>query len=497
MTPEQLRASILRNAFDGKLVEQNPNEEPSINMINDIRKEQERLIKLKEIKKEKIDTSISYEEELPDGWCLAKLGELTRVVTKQTGFDYSKTIKPNLLEYKAEGTIPLVQTKNFKGKEFSLDTDYYIPMNIAKDFPKILLDGKSILLSIVGASIGNVGLYTLTDLGMIGGAICKVQLINDLLYDYLYYYLQSPLGQNEIRKNYKATAQGTITVQDVREIIIKIPPIEEQHRIVAKIEELLPYVDRYAEAYEKLEQFNAKFPEDMKKSILQYAVQGKLVEQKPEEGTAEELYQQIQEEKQKLIKEGKIKKEKPLSEITDDEIPFDIPDSWKWVRLGQCVTILGDGIHGTPNYTPNGEYYFINGNNLSDGNIEIKSDTKTVSFDEYEKLKKELNDHTVFVSINGTIGNVAFYNDEKVILGKSACYFNLIDKEWKEFIFWLIKTDYFLKYAMTNATGSTIKNVSLATMKMFPIPLPPLKEQHRIVARIKELLPYCDRLANK
>ena len=119
MTPEQLRASILRNAFDGKLVEQNPKEEPSINMINDIRKEQERLIKLKEIKKEKIDKSITYEEELPEGWCVAKLGELTRVVTKQTGFDYSKTIKPNLLEYKAEDTIPLVQTKNFKGKENS------------------------------------------------------------------------------------------------------------------------------------------------------------------------------------------------------------------------------------------------------------------------------------------------------------------------------------------------------------------------------------------
>lgn len=242
--PEDMKKSILQYAFEGKLVEQIPSETPSISIVNDIRAEQERLIKTKEIKREKIDTSIQYEEELPDGWCVAKLGELTRVVTKQTGFDYSKTIKPNLIEYKAENTIPLVQTKNFKGKTFNLDTDYYIPIDIAKEFPKILLDGKCLLLSIVGASIGNVGLYELEELGMIGGAICKVQLINDLFYDYLFYYLQSPLGQNEIRKNFKATAQGTITVQDVREIIVKIPPLEEQHRIVSKIEELLPFCDQ-------------------------------------------------------------------------------------------------------------------------------------------------------------------------------------------------------------------------------------------------------------
>ena len=311
---------------------------------------------------------------------------------------------------------------------------------------------------------------------------------------YVYYILDSYYFKVYMKENSGGTATPIINRALWDAIVIPLPPLGEQHRIVAKIEELLPYIDRYAEAYEKLEQFNAKFPEDMKKSILQYAIQGKLVEQRLEEGTAEELYQQIQKEKQELIKEGKIRKEKPLAEITEAEIPFEIPENWKWVRLGQCVSILGDGIHGTPNYTPNEEYHFVNGNNLSDGSIVIKTDTKTVAFEEYEKYKKELNDHTVFVSINGTIGNVAFYNNERIILGKSACYFNLIDKEWKEFIYWIIKTDYFLKYAMTNATGSTIKNVSLATMKMFPVPLPPLEEQHRIVAKIEELLPYCEQL---
>ena len=116
--------------------------------------------------------------------------------------------------------------------------------------------------------------------------------------------------------------------------LIPLPPLEEQKRIVAKIEELMPYVDKYDKAYSKVEELNKKFPDDMQQSILQYVIQGKLVEQREEDGTAEELYQQIQQEKKKLIKEGKIKKSKVLPEITEGEIPFDIPQSWKWVRLG-------------------------------------------------------------------------------------------------------------------------------------------------------------------
>ena len=110
------------------------------------------------------------------------------------------------------------------------------------------------------------------------------------------------------------------------------------------------------------------------------------------------------------------------------------------------------------------------------------------------KYKKELDETTVFVSINGTIGNTAFYNNEKVILGKSACYFNLMIKELKYYIYWLLKTQYFLKYAISNATGSTIKNVSLKTMNDFFVPLPPLSEQHRIVPKIEELMQHCEKL---
>lgn len=139
------------------------------------------------------------------------------------------------------------------------------------------------------------------------------------------------------------TAQPNLAAKSLEQFLIPLPPLEEQHRIVAKIEEILPYIDQYDKAYTKLEIFNKKFPEDMKKSILQMAMQGKIVEQRPEEGTADELYEQIVAEKSQLIKDGKIKKEKPFPDITEDEIPFEIPSSWKWVRLSAICEKIGSG----------------------------------------------------------------------------------------------------------------------------------------------------------
>ena len=249
---------------------------------------------------------------------------------------------------------------------------------------------------------------------------------------------------------------------------------------------------------------------DLKNALLQEAVQGKLVPQIASEGNARDLLEEIRNEKLSHgldfanAKSGKRKSKKETAlagsnpcDITEEEIPFDIPENWCWCRLGEIVSILGDGIHGTPNYDISGNYYFVNGNNLNNGKIEIKPDTKKVNQSEYEKYKKELNNNTVFVSINGTLGNIAFYENEKIILGKSACYFNLIKNEMKIYIYWLIKTKYFLDYANEEATGTTIKNVSLAAMRNFPIPLPPLAEQKRIVAAIEKFMPLIEEYGKK
>ena len=251
----------------------------------------------------------------------------------------------------------------------------------------------------------------------------------------------------------------------------------------------------------------------LKNSILQWAIQGKLIPQDPNDEPASVLLDKIRQEKERLIKEKKIKRDKNASIIyrgednsyyekvlaagevkcIDEEIPFEIPATWNWARLSNITSILGDGIHGTPEYDATGTVYFINGNNLSNGSIEIKADTKKVSEQEAEKHKRLLNSTTVLVSINGTLGNVAFYNGENVILGKSACYFNLMGNIDKQYIKHILETEYFIEYAKNVATGSTIKNVPLAGMRNFLIPVPPITEQHRIILGMVRLAHSIDR----
>ena len=251
----------------------------------------------------------------------------------------------------------------------------------------------------------------------------------------------------------------------------------------------------------------------LKNSILQWAIQGKLVPQDPNDEPASVLLEKIRQEKERLIKEKKIKRDKNASIIyrgednsyyekilatgevkcIDEEVPFEIPATWNWARLSNITSILGDGIHGTPEYDATGTVYFINGNNLSNGSIEIKADTKKVSEQEAEKHKRLLNSTTVLVSINGTLGNVAFYNGENVILGKSACYFNLMGNIDKQYIKHILETEYFTEYAKNVATGSTIKNVPLAGMRNFLIPVPPITEQHRIILAMVRLAHSIDR----
>lgn len=160
---------------------------------------------------------------------------------------------------------------------------------------------------------------------------------------------------------------------------------------------------------------------------------------------------------------------------------------WKEVKLEDVVSILGDGLHGTPEYDEEGEYYFINGNNLSDGKIIIKENTKRASKDEYAKYKKDLNDRTILVSINGTLGNIALYNNEKCFLGKSACYFNVLNNVSKEFIQYIVTERTFQGYISILAHGTTIKNVSLKTMREYPFLLPPLPEQRAIASILSSL----------
>ena len=434
--------------------------------------------------------------EIPDSWEWVRCASLGKIV-RGSGIKRTETVDDGL---------PCVRYGE-------LYTTYNTSFTKTKSFITAELDEKckhfgygDILMTLTGenkpdiakavAYLGNVPVAAGGDL-----AYWTCHGMNPL---YLVYAMSSPYVIS--RKVHLATGDIIVHISGdkIGSILLPIPPLEEQERIVARIEEIKTLLSRYNTTEQQLSSLQNSFPDQLKKSILQTAVQGKLVHQDPVDEPASVLLERIRAEKQRLIAEGKIKRDKHESVIfrrdnshyekcnseevcIDDQLPFEIPQNWHWCRLSSIVSILGDGIHGTPSYLPHGEVAFINGNNLSDGKIIIKPDTKTVSRDEAKKHTRELCDRTVLVSINGTIGNIAFYNNESVILGKSACYFNLLSGMQKEYVKLLLETDYFLKYATKVATGSTIKNVPLSGMRNFLIPIPPIGEQIRIVQQFEEV----------
>lgn len=310
------------------------------------------------------------------------------------------------------------------------------------------------------------------------------------------YYWLTTLEKTFIKKA-TGTTFVAITGEVVKNQIIPLPPLAEQKRIVAKIEELLPLIDRYEQAWSKLEDFNKRFPDDMQKSILQMAIQGKLVEQRPEEGTGEELFQQIQAEKQRLIKEGKIKKERPLPEITEDEIPFDLPESWKWVRVGDIFNV-GTGM--TPlktevNFYQNGTIPWVTSSLTSQRYI-VNAETNITEYALENTSLTVYPAHTLIVAMYGqgkTRGQVsellidATINQACAALGNIVMEESLISYVYHCFLF-----NY--EVLRKKAEGTSQPNLNLGKIKETLIPLPPLAEQKRIVAKLEEILPLCERL---
>lgn len=310
--------------------------------------------------------------------------------------------------------------------------------------------------------------------------------------EFLYYMLMSPLVQAQATENTRGVGNKNWVLDAIASTMVVLPPLVEQKRIVAKIEELLPLVDRYATAYEKLEQFNAKFPEDMKKSILQYAIQGKLVEQRLEEGTGAELYKQMQAEKQRLIKEKKIKKEKTLVEITDDEIPFDIPETWIWIRVGD-VGSWGSG--ATPPRT-NPAYYggsipWLKTGDLNDGFM--KEVPEFITELALEKTSVRLNPvGSVLMTMYGaTIGKLGIL-EIPVTTNQACCACIPYAGMYNKYLFYYLMSMRQTYIGM--AEGGAQPNISKEKIVNSILPLPPLEEQHRIVAKLEEILPLCERL---
>lgn len=403
------------------------------------------------------------------------------------------------------GDIPWVKSGELKDGLITTCDEYITEAGLKNSSAKLFPKG-TLLVAMYGANIGKTGVLDFD--ATTNQAVCAIFPKIDISKEYLYWYFKQQ--RIDFIAVGKGGAQPNISQTIINNASIVVPDEKVQDKIVKFLEriekgdgidynffipEVLKDVEtiyKYKNSYVTLsDSFETQLTqlENLNQAILQEAVQGKLVPQDPKDEPASELLKRIKAEKATLRQaQGKGKKEKPLPPIKPEEIPFEIPENWVWCRLIDIISILGDGLHGTPNYDPTGEYYFINGNNLINGRIEMKDTTKRVSESEYLKHRKPLIHNTVFVSINGTLGNLAYYNGEKIILGKSACYFNLHQDIVREYIGIFIKSSYFLKYAVDVASETTIKNVSLKSMRLLPIPLPPLSEQKRIVAEIEKQL---------
>lgn len=491
MTPEQLRGSILQYAVQGKIVEQRQEEGTAADFLNKITEVKSEKIKKGEAKKSKTLTPIEDSDKLfdiPETWKWIKLGEIATLITKGT------TPRGGNVAYLDKG-IGFLRAENVAGLD-RLDKDNlkYIDEDTHNGFLKrSIIETNDILITIAG-TLGRTGLVRQEDLPLNANqAVSMVRLAAPEYLDlqYLIYVLNSPDIQKYLTQQKKTTAIPNLTLEIIENCVCPFPPLQEQHRIVAKIEEMLPYVDRYAVAYEKLEQFNAKFPEDMKKSILQYAIQGKLVEQRPEEGTAEDLYKAIQEEKQKLIKEGKIKKEKPLAEITEDEIPFDIPDSWKWVKLGDCTSYAQSKEKISPPEITNDMWSLdLEDIQKETGTILVKTlaSERKISGDKVKFRKGQV----LYSKLRPYLKKILVAPDDGICTPELVP-FNVYGID-ANYISYVLKSPH-VDYIINTATyGVKMPRVGTDTMINLLIPLPPLEEQHRIVAKIEELLPYCDRL---
>ena len=469
MTPQELKNSILQLAIQGKLVEQRPEEGTAQELYAQIQAEKQRLIKEGKLKKEKPLPEITENEkpfDIPDEWMWVRIGQIFNLqagknITATDIYD-EPSEKHKYLCYGGNGVRGYVSRFNREG-------------NFA-------------LIGRQGALCGNINIANGQFYATEHAVVVDHYNLTDVLWGG--WFLKA-LNLNQYAT---ATAQPGLAVSNIIKVLIPLPPLAEQKRIVAEIEELLPLVDRYEQAWTKLENFNRRFPEDMKKSILQQAIQGKLVEQRPEEGTAQELYAQIQAEKQRLIKAGKLKKEKPLPEITEDEKPFEIPEGWMWVSVGSvCINIQ---YGSSQKSAKEGKVAVLRMGNIQNGKLVFDKLVYTSDESEIQKYPLKYND-LLFNRTNSKelVGKTAIYKGE--IPAIYAGYLVRITPLYidSDYLNYVMQSQFYWSYCQSvrsDAIGQS--NINAEKLKRFVFPLPPLAEQKRIVARLEELLPMCEKL---
>ena len=518
MTGQQLKNSILQMAVQGKLVPQDPNDEPASVLLERIRAEKEQLIKEGKIKKEKNPSvifrgadNLPYEKvgknepvciadevpfDIPESWEWVRLQNICNIVSAR---------RVHQSDWKSSG-IPFYRAREIgvladKGK---VDNDLFVSEELYNDFAKSGVPHPGDLMVTAVGTLGKVYVVQPQDRFYYKDAsvIC-LENFGRIIPEYLQLVMMSPYMTSLIKSKSTGTTVGTITIVCAKQYLIPIPPLNEQRKIIKRLGNLKLLIESYAEEESALSKLNTQFPEILKKSILQYAVQGKLVPQDPADEPASVLLERIRTEKEQLVKEGKIKRDKHESVIfrrdnsyyekvdgiercIDDEIPFEIPDSWEWTRMGTIVTLLS-GTDFKPeeyNESGNGIPYITGASSLSKNQILVTRWTET------PRIIANKGDILLVCKGSG-YGKSIICNVDVAHIARQIMAIKKNDILDMEYIRFFLQANFDLLKSKGQGVIPGIDRNSVLTLLL---PLPPLSEQYKISTQVKQILQNISRL---
>lgn len=516
MKAQQLKSAILQLAIQGKLVPQNPNDEPASVLFEKIQAEKEKLIAEGKIKKTKktsdkcsLDVEVDFPFEIPNSWVWVRLEDVCEFnpLSSIEGIDIAFGSWVLDLEDIEKNTGFLLQKKikssdNIKSQKNTFNKDYVLYGKLRPYLNKVIISD---------------------DNGFCSTEILPIRTKDYLFNKYLQAYLMSPYFLDYARNDSYGTKMPRLNITNFKLQQFPLPPLNEQKRIVAKIEELLPFIDEYDKKEQKLTTLNQQFPDQLKKSILQAAIQGQLVAQDLNDEPASELIKRIQAEKERLISEKKIKKPKVKSEIAvrnglpyeiingverciADELPFEIPESWCWVRLGDIFEINSGLTFSKADLISKNidSVRVLRGGNIKDSNINLLDNDLYLSKakiknDEY--YLREFDILTPSVTSLENVGKFGLYREEggKASFGGFVFCLRSLTKVSENnifYIFYILQSGYIISKmkSLTRKSGQAFYNLGKENFKQILIPIPPLNEQKRIVRKIEEVFSHIQSL---
>lgn len=492
---EQLRQAVLQAAIQGKLTKQLPEDGDARDLLAEIQAEKAKLITEKRTKKENPLETIVKDEvpfDVSNSWSWAKLGDLCLKI----GAGNTPPGGKNSDVYKTDG-IKFIRSMNVYNDGLHYEGMVYISEELASKRAGSAVIAKDMLLNITGGSIGRCAIVPNDfDIGNVNQHVLIIRCVNEQCRSYIHLVICSPLIQAAINEKAVGDKAG-FSANKAKNLLIPLPPLAEQHRIVARVDELMAKIDELEKVENELNALHKAFPGDMKAALLQAAMQGKLTEQLPEDGNAEDLLKSIEAEKGKLVAEKKIKKQKALEPIADDEIPFEIPDNWKWNRLRNLVYNRGQK-------TPVKEFSYIDIGSIDNIHQRL-NDNETIipAAEAPSRARKIVGLGDILYSTvrpylhNACIIDKNFRAEPIASTGFAVltCYKGVNSK----YLLYYMLSPAFDQYANAtdNAKGVAYPAINDEKLYKAVVPLPPLAEQQRIVEKLDTLLPLCDSLEER